>query len=134
MSGSRATEFPNFLNPRVAIGDLEHDRRSGGATPPDPAQDVHGVALELHTGAAAITALPAAQLAVDQAHVYAQPGGQSLHQSGQRAPMGFAGGTIRELTHRFRGRIVYGHRCRRNPAKPRGGPQPKTNVVPDALG
>jgi len=50
---------------RVAVVDLEGDRRAGGAPLPHAPGDAHSVALDLLPSAASVAELPAPQVRID---------------------------------------------------------------------
>ena len=88
---------------RVAIRDLQRDRRAGGASVTHAAGDVDRVALDLLPRAAAVAELPAPQIAVDVRGGDRNAGGHAVEDRDEPGPVRLAGG---DEPHVARGRAA----------------------------
>ena len=82
----------------VVVGQQHGDGRADGFAVAHAAEDVGGVALDLHAAAAAIALLAAPEFAIDEGEIDRHPGRHARKQSHQSLAVGFAG--CREAQHR----------------------------------
>src|SRR5208337_674122 len=75
----------------VGVGNLDGDRRANRVTVAHAAQNVRGVALDLHATAAAITLLAPPELAVDEVEVNRHARRHAGEQRNQRLSVGLTG-------------------------------------------
>ena len=76
----------------LGVADLDGDRSAHRAPVANPGEDRHGVLLELHPGAAAITEPTAGQLSGEISGGQFHAGDHALDQRNQGAAVGFTGG------------------------------------------
>lgn len=94
MAGPGPGEILHSLELVVLIGYQQGDRTTKGLAPPDAAEQLHVIGLDLLPPAAAISPLPPPQLGVDQIRVNGHPGGKPVDQGQQCLAMGFAGSPV----------------------------------------
>ena len=76
----------------IAVDHLQRDRTPERPAVPDAGRDLHPVALDLHTAAAAVTELAASEIAVQRLAVELEPGGQTLDDAGEAGAVRLPGG------------------------------------------
>src|SRR5204862_3311532 len=83
----------------VAVADDEADGAAERPAVPHAGEDLDLVALDLHAPAAAVAALAALEVGVDGRPVHGQARRQSVHDHGERGPVGLAGGQEAQATN-----------------------------------
>ena len=76
----------------VAVGHPQGDRPAEGAPVAHAGGDLGAVLLDLHPAAAAVSQLPARQVAIDVGRGQLEPGGQALDHGREAGPVGLTGG------------------------------------------
>ena len=88
---------------RVAVHDLERERRASGPPLTHAAGDAHRIALDALPRATAVSELPAAQVEIDLRRRHCETGGDAVQDGEDHRPVGLAGG---QEPHTRRGRAA----------------------------